>query len=213
MKKFLMLLAVCLLTISGQAQSLRDCWLNMPDSVMPTMGKNQRLELVELLDMGVKAEVKNLLGEDCSLDTMSCDFLQLSSSRSSVLQVKLLPMDSTKDSLLCVVKTFMGTEKESELHFYTRQWKEMGTGRFIDASMTEACSYFSSRPDSMGLKRYEELKNAVEPKMFYFVLSASDETLVAGLSLPLTSVEEKKQLSALTMQRKFKWDGLRFNIN
>ena len=213
MKKFLMLLAICLLSISGQAQSLRDCWLNMPDSVMPTMGKNQHLELVDLLDMGVKAEVKNLFGEDCCLDTMSCDFLQVSSSQSSVLQVKLLPIDSTKDSLLCVVKTFMGTEKESELRFYTRQWKEMRTESFIDASMTEPCSYFSAMPDSMGLARYEELKNSVEPKMFYFALSASDETLVAGLSLPLISVDEKKQLSALVMQRKFKWNGTKFNID
>lgn len=213
MKNVLVLLVVGLLSISMQAQSLRECWLNMPDSVMPTIGKSQRLELVELLDMGVKAEVKNLFGEDCVLDTISCDFLQLSSSPSSVFQVKLLPMDSTKDSLLCVVKTFMGTEKESELHFYTRQWKEMGKESFMDASMMDASSYFSSKPDSMELERYEELKNSVEPKMFYFILSASDETLVAGLSLPLTSVEEKKQLTVLLAQRKFKWYGMMFNKN
>ena len=72
------------------------------------------LEFAELQEMGVKAEVKNLLGETSVMDTLTADFAQLRTSKSATLQMKKLP-SANGDSLLCVVKTFAGVEKESEL--------------------------------------------------------------------------------------------------
>lgn len=65
---------------------------------------NLRLEFTEPQEMGVKAEVKNLLGETSVMDTLTADFAQLRTSKSATLQMKKLP-SANGDSLLCVVKT------------------------------------------------------------------------------------------------------------
>ena len=53
----------------------------MPDSLLPYLNKNQRLELLELRDMKVKAEVKNLLNGNTVMDTLTTNYLSLTLSR------------------------------------------------------------------------------------------------------------------------------------
>ena len=65
MKKMKYIMMACLLTASlgVGAKSMKDLLVSMPDEVMPCLNKNMRLEFAELQEMGVKAEVKNLLEE------------------------------------------------------------------------------------------------------------------------------------------------------
>ena len=65
MKKIKYILCACLMMASMgmEAKSMKDLLVSMPDSVVPYLNHNLRLEFAELQEMGVKAEVKNLLGE------------------------------------------------------------------------------------------------------------------------------------------------------
>lgn len=213
MKKLIVLLVAFLLSMSVSAKSLRDLWLSMPDSLLPTFNKNLRLEFVELKDLGVKPEVKNLLGDNCLIDTLSNDYLQMATSQQAVLQMKMLPME-VGDSILCVVKTFSAPEKESDVRFYDQSWHEITRKNFVSDDAWEGLTrYFKSKPDTMSNERYEEMFRMVEPVMVSANLSPDDETLTFSLSLPLVSKEEKEALNALIVQRKFKWDRERFNEN
>ena len=71
-----------------EAKSMKDLLVSMPDSVVPYLNHNLRLEFAELQEMGVKAEVKNLLGETSVMDTLTADFAQLRTSKSATLQMK-----------------------------------------------------------------------------------------------------------------------------
>lgn len=210
MKKLVVLLVTVALSVSVHAKSLRDLWISMPDTLMPILDKNLRIEFVDLKDMGVKAEVKNLLGENSVMDTLSTDYLQMTTSASSSVQMLLLPR-SGSDSLLCVIKTFLGTEKESEVRFYDQQWQEVNSQDLLPADAYTLDGYFKAKPDTMSEEKFRELHLALEPKMWGVELSAADKTLVFRLSLPLLSNEEKVQLNALLMQRKFKWNDKTFN--
>lgn len=86
MKKLFVFLWVVLLVTSVQAKSLKDLWVSMPDSLLPTLDRNLRLELVELEEMGVKPNVKNLLGEECDMDTLTNDYLECTTSKAARLQ-------------------------------------------------------------------------------------------------------------------------------
>lgn len=119
-----------------EAKSMKDLLVSMPDSVVPYLNHNLRLEFTELQEMGVKAEVKNLLGETSVMDTLTADFVQLRTSKSATLQMKKLP-SANGDSLLCVVKTFAGVEKESELYLFNQDWQEQDASRI---SMGNLCS-------------------------------------------------------------------------
>lgn len=210
MKKLIVLLMVISLVMAVQAKSLREAWLSMPNSLLPTFNKNLRLEFVELKDMGVKPEVKNLLGEDCLMDTLKVDFLQLSTSKMGTFQMRLLPANEG-DSIICVVKTFSAPEKESDIRFYDQEWKELKKRKFLPENVWQMETYFQAKPDTMSEEMYEELHRMLEPIMVYVCLSPDDDSLTFNLSLPLLSKEEKQQLMAIIVQRKFKWNGKMFN--
>jgi hypothetical protein len=57
-------------SLGMEAKSMKDLLVSMPDSVVPYLNHNLRLEFTELQEMGVKAEVKNLLGETSVMDTL-----------------------------------------------------------------------------------------------------------------------------------------------
>lgn len=207
MDKMKCLILACLLLVSSGAgaRSMKDLLVSMPDSLVPFLDKNLRLEFAELQEMGVKAEVQNLLGDTSVMDTLTTDFLQLRTSSVSTLQMKRLPV-AGGDSILCVVTTFAGPEKESELNLYTQNWKPLPSG--IDLQ-SQAMSLVQ-KPDTMSEERFVELKRMIEPRMVYALLLQHEDAIVVRLSLPLLSEEEKKQVNAIKMQRKFNWGGRTF---
>lgn len=210
MKKLLVFVAALCASASINAKSLRELWVSMPDSLAPALNHNMRIEFADLQDMGVKPEVKNLLGENAEMDTLTTDFMQLASSPASTLQIKLLPYEGN-DSILCMVRTFAAPEKESEVSFYNQHWERMPNQLFFDKNVETLEGYLLAKPDTMSEEKYQGLISAIEPRMFYANLSQKDNSIVFQLSLPLVSKEEKTQLNALLMQRKLKWNGKTFN--
>lgn len=205
MKQLVVSVLALLLSCTLQAKSLRDMWTTMPDSILPTMNHNIRTEFVELLDMNVKAEVRNLLGTDCVLDTITSDYLHLSMSKVSSLAMKMLPLENG-DTIICMVKTYAGPEKESELHFYDADWQVLDSRKFfLKGTLDDICQKMVVKLDTMSEQHFQELASLLEPKMWSAVLSMDDDSLTFSLSLPLVSLEEKRQVEAILVQRKFKW--------
>ena len=202
------ILMSCLLLASTGvgAKSMKDLLVSMPDSLMPYLDKNLRQEMPELQEMGVKAEVKNLLGENSVMDTLTTDFVQIRMSKLSTLQVKKLPAAEAGDSLLCVVKTFAGPEKESELYFFDQNWKPVEVGFDLNSLATSLIQ----KPDTMNEARFLELKKMIEPKMVSVLLFEHEDSVVVRLSLPLLSAEDKKAVNVIKLQRKFNWNGKTF---
>ena len=85
MKKIKYILCACLMmaSLGMEAKSMKDLLVSMPDEVMPCLNKNMRLEFAELQEMGVKAEVKNLLEEVSVMDTLTQDFVQIRMTKAS----------------------------------------------------------------------------------------------------------------------------------
>ena len=187
------------------AKSMKDLLVSMPDSLMPYLDKNLRQEMPELQEMGVKAEVKNLLGDNSVMDTLTADFLQIRMSKLSTLQMKKLPAESG-DSLICVVKTYAGPEKESELYLFDQDWKSLDAGFDLN-SLT---SSLVQKIDSMTEERFTELKKMIEPKMVSASLMQHENSIVVRLALPLLSADDKKVVNAIKLQRKFNWNGKTF---
>ena len=144
------------------------------------------------------------------MDTLAQDFVQIRLSSASTLQMKKLPMEQG-DSVLCVVKTFAGPEKESELHLFTQDWKALDASRLFDGkSIGELAGSLVQKPDTMSESRFEELKAMIEPRMVSALLLQHENAVVVRLSLPLLSTEDKKLVNAIKVQRKFNWSGKSF---
>ena len=212
MKKKKYILMACLLTASlgVGAKSMKDLLVSMPDEVMPCLNKNLRLEFAELQEMGVKAEVKNLLGEVSVMDTLTQDFVQVRMSKVSTLQMKKLPMENG-DSVICVVKSFAGPEKESELYFFSQEWKALDASQFLGGKRIEdLAETLIQKPDTMSESRFEDLKAMIEPNMVSALLLQNENALVVRLASPLLSADDKKAVNAIKLQRKFNWSNESF---
>ncbi len=207
-----MVLAGMLLASLGmEAKSMKDLLVSMPDSLAPSLDKNLRTEFVELQDMGVKAEVNNLLGGSSVMDTLTQNFVQLRLSAASTMQIKKLPQVNG-DSLLCVVKTLSAPEKESEVMFFNQRWQPLDAHSFFGDKDLEAIrASLIQRPDTMTEVRYQKLRSMIEPRMMGAILFEHDNSIVFRLSVPLLSADEKKQVNAIKVQRKFNWNGKIFN--
>ena len=133
---------ICLLSFSigVKAQSdsvdvsnirLRDVFVSMPDSLLPTLSHNQKLDLVDYMESGLKAEVKNRFEGLSELLSLTADSLSLRVSQGLTVDMLMLPLEKTAiDSctqVVCVVERF-GTSpdsRESRACLYSLKWRPL----------------------------------------------------------------------------------------
>ena len=203
MKRFLFGLCLVAMPVTMMAQQVRKMWVNMPTSIVGSLEKSTRQELLDLKEMKKKAVISGPLGEECSIDTLTADYLSARLSDVSTLQMKMLPT-SSGDSLLCLVHTYAGPLPESSISFYTSDWKALPMpSMHLDVDL--------QRPDTMTQDDFSKLQALFDPKLISFTLSPSNKDLVVALSPVIISEEEKAHVKALILQRKLNWNGKTFN--
>ena len=207
MKRTAIAILVIVMAFPALAQrTMRDFVITMPDSLVEYLNKTKRTEMVDFYDMGVKAETVNLLQGSTVLDSLTGTFADISVNKSQRMQLALLPLHEA-DTLICMVNSFLGEAPESEVHFFNTQWMPMPSNDFLDEVTS---SQLLQRPDTMAVERYDELVRFFDPVMISAVMTP-DNDLIFQLSTPMVTKEEKKQLDAILLQKKLKWNRQRLN--
>ena len=186
---------------------MADFIIAMPDSVVPYLNTVKRTEMVDFYGMGVKAETFNLLSEGTVLDSLTASFASISLSESSRLQLSLLTAEQG-DTLLCMVRTWLGEAPESVVEFYDDGWRQLDRRLFLDE--IEPASLVAM-PDTMDVERYHDLLRLIDPMMVQTVFCPDEHALCFSLSTPMVSKKEQEELKAILLQRKVKWNGKNFN--
>ena len=123
MKKNILLVFLCFFALSAFAQNMKSVFVAMPDSITPLLTKVNKEDCIDFLDSNMKAEVKNRFDGTAEMKVVTEDYTLVQTSEVGTLEMKLLPVnDSTK--VICMVKTVCATACDSEIRFYTSDWKE-----------------------------------------------------------------------------------------
>ena len=203
MRKLLFGLCLAAMPITMMAQQVCKMWVNMPASVAGALEKSGRQELLDLKQMKKTAAIAGPLGEKCSIDTLTADFLSVRMNEVYTLQMKMLPT-SSGDSLLCLVQTYAGPQPESRIAFYSPDWKALSMPQMhLDVDL--------QRPDTMSEGDFNKLQALFDPKLISFSLSPSSAELVVALSPAAISEEGKANIKRLNLQNKLNWNGKTFN--
>ena len=203
MRKLLFGLCLAAMPITMMAQQVCKMWVSMPASVAGALEKSGRQELLDLKQMKKTAAIAGPLGEKCSIDTLTADFLSVRMNDVYTLQMKMLPT-SSGDSLLCLVQTYAGPQPESRIAFYSPDWKALSMPQMhLDVDL--------QRPDTMSEGDFNKLQALFDPKLISFSLSPSSAELVVALSPAVISEEEKANIKLLKLQNKLNWNGKTFN--
>ena len=130
MKKSLFFLIFMLSLQGASAQRMRDVFSSMPDSVLEVMTKNNRLDCIDFIENNMEARVRNRFDGFSELNTLTEDYLNLNLTSSCLVEMKLLPV-ADSISYICVVKTYSGPVRESEVTVYTDKWKLLPREKWI----------------------------------------------------------------------------------
>ena len=136
------------------------------------------------------------IGSGSSLVSASGPSLGSGSASSSSL--------SSCDSVLCVVRSWDGPKRDSEVQLFDRQWKP------LQAPLTFSADSFVCRPDTMSEERFSRLVALLDPIMFSVSLSPAENVLLVKLSPVVPNPEDEKAIEQILVQRKLKWDGKTF---
>ena len=130
---FLLLLAVIL---HAEARTPMRQWLvAMPDSVMPLLTKNNRMDFIDFYDAQMAAVVTNRMDGSSRMNRLTDDYVQMQVSEVSTLEMKLLPVnDSTR--VICMVKTVCASACDSSVRFYASDWSaELAAKDFLQVPL------------------------------------------------------------------------------
>lgn len=209
-KLFALLSVVVVLPSYGR--DIRNIWAVMPDTIVKSVDKVRRLEMLDLIDYKVKAEVSNRLSSESVMDTLTADYLHVSVSKSSSLSMRMLPT-ADGDTLLCVIYSYHAPETESVVSFYSLDWQPLEIKRYLPfSSIAQAADSLYTCPDSISADRYEELRNNTMVELVSADMAVGSSDIVLSLTLPMSPVADEESLKAITVKRKLVWTGGRYEL-
>lgn len=207
------LLALGCLTAQAQgfASTMADVFRAMPDSLLPSLTKNNRLDLIDFREAKMMAAVTDRLDTQATLDTLTDRFLHLTMDKTVRVDMRLLPchtaLPDTADCLVLVVTGFGEPAVESKASLYTSKWHAVELPPIVNEQVK---GRLLSRPDTMPEQEYADIVATKADMMVSMEVSPSDDTLLLKPHFPLLSSDEKKRKEAVAHPILLSWDGKMF---
>ena len=113
-----------------QTPSLKDVFKQMPDSLMPYLTQNDRLDFIDFIDSDMKAEVTNRLSGNSEMTALIDDSLSIRMSDALRVDMLLMTLDEPLDSITQVVvfaETFIvdSIYGNTSYHVFTTDWQPL----------------------------------------------------------------------------------------
>lgn len=197
MKKILII--ICFLTcwLGVSAQSLREVWIEMPDSILPYLSKSQRTELADYVEMKAEPAVLSTFGDSVRIERMTNNYLLLKANEATRLEIKLLD-----NNTLALVQTWMAPAAESKLSLFNLQWQPKEAVVAYKVNIV--------KPDSMSDEDFSDLKTLMSPRLKEYRLSADNNSLSVSWNYPLLSKKDVKRVTELLKPQVLNWTGKDF---
>jgi hypothetical protein len=131
----ILLAAISFVALGSSAQTpMSQVLKQMPDSIVPYLSENNKLDMIDFLDSKMKAEVHNLLDGKTELLTLTECSAVLQLNEASHLDIRLLdvaePVDSASQ-IVCLISTYGAGVRESRVAFYSVCWRKLPTTQYV----------------------------------------------------------------------------------
>lgn len=207
MKRILyILLLFCIYTTSLTAHTpIRQWFTNMPDSIMPLLTKNDRLDFIDFLDSHMDAIVTNRLDGKSRMTQLTEDYLHLEYTKSSNVTMKLLPAADTTQ-ILCMVTTTNTAARDSRIAFFSKDWQQLPTPTFFIEPQKE---------DFLTKELNDSAQHARQKLDIYlksYTLSSQDYSLTCHFTTLdyLSSADKEYVKPYIHEELIYYWDGKKF---
>lgn len=204
---------------TAQQVLMRDVFAAMPDSILPMVTKNNRLDCIDFIENNMEARVRNKVDEYVVLEALTDDYARFRTSAVAVMELKLLPTSDTT-SVLCVVTTAEsgeeGTERrvlDSNIRFYDTAWLPLSPN--VPAASVlqqrDGDAFFAiAAPDSLQAEAESARRSLASFHSVRMTLVPDDYTLTLTLQTGYLSVEERLAIKDCLRPVILRWNGQSF---
>ena len=206
----LLCLLVFLLNINSQNMHMAVLFKQMPDSLMPYLTTNNKLDMLDFIDAGMEAKVTNKFDGESILCELDSTYLKLKLNTSVEVEMKLLASsnllnDSTKH-LICIVTTYGDLIKESVLKLFTSKWNSIAH----DITKSKLISYVIQKPDTMSELTYNNVKNIPDDYLITLSLDKNENSMSVSASTTLLSTDDSTKVKPIISTKRLLWNGKTF---
>ena len=114
------IIALLCLTTAADAQTIKELFINLPDTILPSLSKNDRLDLIDLIENKMTNEVTNQLRGKSRMTVLTDNLVKVQLSELAEVQLCKLP---TPDSyLICMIHSVKADAWDSNTRFYNPDW-------------------------------------------------------------------------------------------
>ena len=201
---FILMACLFLVSIGAGGRTLRHVLVQMPREVLPLLSAENVLDAVDFHDSRMRAAVKNRMGETSVLTALTDTYAAWNLSAASRAELKLL--SAGKDTLVCLVHTYLTPEPMSTVAFYTLDWRPLPASRFVRVPGADAFL----RPE-LTKDEGRAVLDGLETALVEARLSADADTLDFILHADGGDPERRQEQAAwLTERVSCQWQGRRF---
>ena len=206
MKRLILLISL-FVSISLQAQNMKELFVAMPDTLVPLLTKVNREDFGDFLASKMKAEVRNRFGKTSEMTELTDDYLYLKMTSVSSMEMKLLPL---KDSLkvICVVQTYQAPVSDSKVRFYDTDWKPLEASRFIDLPADSL--FFRTPANKVQADSLQNLRTHTDISLQEARLSADNRTLLFRYDYLDKATSANLQAYLIRKPLRYVWENGRF---
>ncbi len=131
MRRLLLILTFLSGALVANAQDLRSCFVDMPDSLSPLLTKINREDCLDFMDSKMRAVVTNRMEKPSEMTALEENYIALDLTSESTLQMKLLP-GKGKEKVICVVSTMKTGAQDSRISFFTTSWQPLDATKYYN---------------------------------------------------------------------------------
>ena len=137
MKRFV---AILFLLVSGwslsAAADLKTLFIEMPDSLLPTLTRSEKMDFFDYLESGMRARARNKLGGESEMILLEDNRLSVRTSSAGEFSMCLFrKKDGT--SLICIIRTVKARYPDSRLSFYNEDWTPVEQEKLLELPVFE----------------------------------------------------------------------------
>ncbi len=188
-KSFVVLLAA-FLSCTMHAQTAQQLLAEMPDTLVPVLTRNNRLDCIDFINNRMTAVVENALGGRSQLLELTVDHAKLKLTDVSGLELMRMSLTDTT-YVVCVVHAYSAPATESEMAFYSTDWQPLAVEDFWSWPEAETCWLTS---DTCDVTKVEKAKELLDVPMWEMRLLPKTHELELAVSLSGLSDEDRAQV-------------------
>lgn len=207
--KNILFLTLLMFSQFGYSQEARMSTLfrAMPDSILPLLTKNNRLDFIDYLENKMQAKVRNRFDETAEMTALDEDYLRIQMSPVSEVEMQLLPQTDSLGPVVCLLRSYKAPARESIAEFYDDNWNRL---YWIEVPSPKVEDCVSVVPDSLRNDRDLAVAELEDMPIWSITVDRELAGLVFDLQIVVLPKELREKISPYVTSLKYQWDGMTF---